>query len=231
MKKFKIAAASTNSENYMFDCGFCHRDGSTYKGHGSHMIPVEGKEFFVYIQEPSNRADSGFRYDKTDWSGYDGFFTLVRMDDGKETLVDTGYATAHRTEDYTFYGKGINYGGTWSFHCENPTLKKVVPEKKLLTDKESIDQFVELIAGSKSVWMNPELQNIVAAASSPSSASKIVLEKTGSRKKAKAAHKLAQALKNYEPLLVRSAIRYLKGPGEFRPEKLKEFIKDHITIL
>ena len=97
-------------------------------------------------------------------------------------------------------------------------------EKRLLIDATSIDRYVELLAHSKAVWINPELRNLVAVASSPSAAHKIVLEKTGSRKKAKAAHKFAQALRDYEPLLVRSSIRYLEGSGKLRPEKLKEFI-------
>jgi hypothetical protein len=66
--------------------------------------------------------------------------------------------------------------------------------KELLIDAASIDRFVELLAHSKAVWINPELRNMVAIASSPSAANKLVLQKTGSRKRAKAAHKLAQAL-------------------------------------
>jgi hypothetical protein len=96
--------------------------------------------------------------------------------------------------------------------------------KDLLIDVTSIDRFVELLAHSKAVWICPELRNMVAIASSPSAAGKLVLQKTGSRKKAKAAHKFAQAIRDYEPLLVRSSIRYLENSGEFRPEKLREFI-------
>lgn len=94
----------------------------------------------------------------------------------------------------------------------------------LLIDATSIDRFVELLAHSKAVWITPELRNMVAIASSPSSASKLVFQKTGSRKKAKAAHKFAQAVRDYEPLLVRSSIRYLENRGEFRPEKLRGFL-------
>ena len=97
-------------------------------------------------------------------------------------------------------------------------------EKILLTDAESIARFVELLAHSKAVWINPELRNLVAIASSPSAACKLVLQKTGSRKKAKAAHKFAQALRDYEPMLVRSSLRWLENVGENRPERLKEFI-------
>lgn len=96
--------------------------------------------------------------------------------------------------------------------------------KQLLIDASSIERFVELIAHSKAVWINPELRNMVAKVSSPSAAHKLILKKTGSRKKAKAAHKLAQALRDYEPMLVHSSIRYLESSGELRPEKLKEFI-------
>ena len=94
----------------------------------------------------------------------------------------------------------------------------------LLIDATSIDRFVELLAHSKAVWIVPELRNMVAIASSPSAAYKLVLKKTGKKAKAKAAHKLAQAVRDYEPLLVRSSIRYLENSGEFRPEKLREFI-------
>lgn len=97
-------------------------------------------------------------------------------------------------------------------------------EKQLLIDAEGIDRFVELLAHSKAVWISPELRNMVAIASSPSAAHKLVLKKTGSSKKAKAAHKLAQALRDYEPMLVRSAIRFLDGSvNSCRPENLKHF--------
>lgn len=94
----------------------------------------------------------------------------------------------------------------------------------LLTDASSIDRFVELLAHSKAVWIVPELRNLIAIATSPSAAHKLVLQKTGSRKKAKAAHKLAQALRDYEPMLVRSSLRWLEEVGQNRPERLKEFI-------
>ena len=97
-------------------------------------------------------------------------------------------------------------------------------EKQLLTDASSINRYVELLAHSKAVWINPELRNLVAVVSSPSAAYKLVLQKTGAQKKAKAAHKFAQAIRDYDPMLVRSSIRYLENSGEFRPEKLKEFI-------
>lgn len=109
----------------------------------------------------------------------------------------------------------------------NPQLhydKKGTREMKLIENAEQADRLVELIAHSKAVWIVPELRNLVAIASSPSSAHKLVLQKTGKQKKAKAAHKFAQALRDYEPLLVRSSIRYLEGPGGFRPEKLREFL-------
>jgi hypothetical protein len=100
--------------------------------------------------------------------------------------------------------------------------------KELLIDAASIDRFVELLAHSKAVWINPELRNMVAIASSPSAANKLVLQKTGSRKRAKAAHKLAQALRDYGPMLVRSAIRFLEGPCGNRPEKLRHFLSSTI---
>lgn len=99
---------------------------------------------------------------------------------------------------------------------------------KLIENAEQADRLVELIAHSKAVWIVPELRNLVATASSPSSAHQLVLQKTGKEKKAKAAHKFAQALRDYEPLLVRSAIRYLEGPGDLRPEKLKAFISTQL---
>ncbi len=95
---------------------------------------------------------------------------------------------------------------------------------KLIENAEQANRLVELLAHSKAVWMVPELLNLVATTSSPSSAHRLVLQKTGKEKKAKAAHKFVQALRDYEPLLVRSCIRYLKGPGEFRPERLRQFI-------
>lgn len=95
---------------------------------------------------------------------------------------------------------------------------------KLTEGVIDVDRLVELLAHSKAVWKVPELLNLVAIVSSPSAAHKLILEKTGSRNKAKAAHKLAKALRDYEPLLVRSALRYLEGPGDHRPEKLKAFI-------
>lgn len=99
---------------------------------------------------------------------------------------------------------------------------------KLIENVSDVNRLVELLAHSKAVWIVPELRNLVAIASSPSAAHKLVLEKTGKQKKAKAAHKFAQALRDHEPLLVRSAIRYLEGPGDLRPEKLKAFISTQL---
>lgn len=99
---------------------------------------------------------------------------------------------------------------------------------KLIENVTDADRLVELIAHSKAVWIVPELRNLVAIASSPSAAQKLVLKETGKQKKAKAAHKFAQALRDYEPLLVRSAIRFLEGPGNFRPERLKAFISTQL---
>lgn len=96
--------------------------------------------------------------------------------------------------------------------------------KTLSIDISSVDRLVELLAHSKAVWIVPELRNMAVLASSPSFAYKAVLRRTDSQKKAKAAHKLAQAVRDYEPMLVRSSIRYLENSAEFRPEKLKEFI-------
>ena len=84
------------------------------------------------------------------------------------------------------------------------------------------DHLVKLLAHSKAVWMVPELQNLVAVASSPSAAYKLVLKRTGKQKKARAAHKFAQAVRDYDPMLVRSALRWLKYVGNNRPELLKQ---------
>lgn len=88
----------------------------------------------------------------------------------------------------------------------------------------NIDYLVELLAHSKAVWMVPELQNLVAMASSPSAAQKLVLKRTGKQKKAKAAHKFAQAFRDYDPMLVRSCLRWLKHVGNNRPEQLRQFL-------
>lgn len=95
--------------------------------------------------------------------------------------------------------------------------------KKLLVYLSDVDRFVELIARSKAIWLNPELLNLVAMASSPSSAYDLVLQKTSKRKMALAARWLAVALRDYEPMQVRSAIRYLKS-HQMRPEEMKAFI-------
>lgn len=95
--------------------------------------------------------------------------------------------------------------------------------KKLLVYLSDVDRFVELIARSKAIWLTPELLNLVAMASSPSSAYDLVLQKTDKRKKALAARWLAVALRDYEPMQVRSAIRFLQS-HEMRPELLKAFI-------
>ena len=95
--------------------------------------------------------------------------------------------------------------------------------KTLLVYLSDVDRFVELLARSKAIWLVPELLNLVAMASSPSTAYDLVLQKTGKRKKALAARWLAVALRDYEPLLVRSALRFI-GTHELRPEKLKAFL-------
>jgi hypothetical protein len=95
--------------------------------------------------------------------------------------------------------------------------------KTLLVYLPDVDRFVELIARSKAIWLKPELLNLVAVASSPSAAYDLVLEKTGKRKKALAARWLAVAVRDYDPMLVRSSIRFINGQ-EIRPEKLKEFL-------
>jgi hypothetical protein len=127
MQRLKIEQASSDHEAFMKRCGFRHNlnklgRGIDGTGFASHMIPEEGKEFFVYFQKPSEGAANEFRYDRENWDGYDGFFTIVCMEDGKEILVDTGWASdAHihtGIDTFTFYGKGIKLGGTWTFHCE-----------------------------------------------------------------------------------------------------------------
>ena len=127
MKKLKIAQASSDCEGFMRRCGFRHNPEHPEPPphYASHMIPDEGKEFFVYFQEPSSEPSKKFRWNREDWSGYDGFFTLVRIEDGKEVLVDTGYASDSHIHaginTFTFYGKGVKLSkGTWSLHCEIP---------------------------------------------------------------------------------------------------------------
>jgi len=127
MQRLKIEQASSDSERFMKVCGFRHNPGhpAPPPGFSSHMIPEEGKEFFVYFQEPSDAAGQGFRYDRQNWDGYDGFFTLVRIENGKEIMVDTGQASRSHIHTgintFTFAGKGVKlFLGTWSFHCEIP---------------------------------------------------------------------------------------------------------------
>ena len=120
MKKYQVKSASTDHLCFMERCGFRHPPGCGWvsAGFASHMIPNEGLEFYVYIHEPSVELRDTFRHDREDWRGYDGFFVLVKVEDGKEVLVDTGPVVGHHLGEPSFYGKGIKIpSGTWSLHC------------------------------------------------------------------------------------------------------------------
>jgi hypothetical protein len=85
--------------------------------------------------------------------------------------------------------------------------------KTLLVDAQSIEKFVDLIARAKAIWTNPELLNLTVMASSPSEAYDLVLQKTGKRKKALAARWYAILLRDYEPIMVRAALRRIQDPN------------------
>ncbi|MDO8483109.1 MAG: hypothetical protein Q7S86_04815 [bacterium] len=78
--------------------------------------------------------------------------------------------------------------------------------------------------------MVPELLNLAATASSPSAAYELVLKKTGSRKKAKAARWLAITVRDYYPMWSQSCIRMLKVKFNLRPELLKQHLKATLTL-
>jgi hypothetical protein len=62
------------------------------------------------------------------------------------------------------------------------------------------DEAVELIGyltRSKAIWMNPELLNLVESAPSPTKAYALVLQSTGSQKKAKAGRWYACAIRDF----------------------------------
>ncbi len=96
---------------------------------------------------------------------------------------------------------------------------------KLLITDEDISEFVELLASAKAVWSDPELLTLTRSAESPSAAHKLVLQKTGKRKKAEAARCYAKACRDYMPVMVRAALRALKVVNHNRPEELKVLLK------
>jgi len=102
-------------------------------------------------------------------------------------------------------------------------------DKIVVSTAKQVDEFVDLLARSKAVWMVPELLNLAATASSPSSAYELVLQKTGSRRKAKAARWLAITVRDYFQMWPQSAIRFLKT-HDLRPERLKEYLKATLTL-
>lgn len=103
-------------------------------------------------------------------------------------------------------------------------------DKIVVSTEKQVDEFVDLLARSKAVWMSPELLNLVATVSSPSSAYELVLQKTGSRRKAKAGRWLAIAVRDYYPLWPQSCIRMLKHKFNLRPELLKRHLKSTLAL-
>ena len=102
-------------------------------------------------------------------------------------------------------------------------------DKIVVSTAKQVDEFVDLLARSKAVWMVPELLNLAATASSPSAAYDLVLQKTGSRRKAKAARRLAITVRDYYPMWPQSAIRFLKT-HDLRLEILKQHLKATLTL-
>ena len=90
--------------------GSKHRSPFTYLG----AVPDNGKEFYVYYNEPKSESE-------------EGTFRLVRIDDGIERLVDEGFAGESHIHGglntLTFYASGKELP-SWSFHCEIPKNKE-----------------------------------------------------------------------------------------------------------
>lgn len=91
------------------------------------------------------------------------------------------------------------------------------------------ERFVDLLARSKAVWMDSKLLNLVEGANSPNHAFKLVMEKTGKRKKALAARWYAVALREADNRpLVGAAVRFMRA---FRCSETRLTPQRLITLL
>lgn len=87
------------------------------------------------------------------------------------------------------------------------------------------DDAVEIIGyltRSKAIWMNPELLKLVESASSPTHAFTLVLQKTGSQKKAKAGRWYGCAIRDFGKDSLGALTAVLNSPQG--AEKLEELL-------
>jgi hypothetical protein len=84
-------------------------------------------------------------------------------------------------------------------------------ERKVVNDDDAVE-LVGYLIRSKAIWKNPELLNLVTSAQSPTSAFSLVLQQTGSRKKALAARWYACALRDYGEESLGTLVAILQNP-------------------
>ena len=85
--------------------------------------------------------------------------------------------------------------------------------ESLATDENVVDSILWSLTRSKAIWMNPELLNLVESAASPRQADRIVFMRTGSRKKGRAAHAYACALRDHPDAPLGALIAVLRSPN------------------
>ena len=84
-------------------------------------------------------------------------------------------------------------------------------ERKVANDDDAVE-LVGYLIRSKAIWKNLELLNLVTSAQSPTSAFSLVLQQTGSRKKALAARWYACALRDYGEESLGTLVAILQNP-------------------
>jgi hypothetical protein len=82
-------------------------------------------------------------------------------------------------------------------------------------------ELVGFLTRSKAIWTSPELLNLVESASSPNQAFTLVLQKTGSQRKAKAGRWYACAIRDFGKDSLGALTAVLQSPqGALKLERL-----------
>jgi hypothetical protein len=88
---------------------------------------------------------------------------------------------------------------------------------------------VGMLTRSKAIWKNPDLLKLVESTPSPNNAYKVVFQKTGSRRKAKAGREFRMAMRDYGEYSPGTLVRFIQLPhGAEQLEKLLTLNPDHV---
>jgi hypothetical protein len=104
-----------------------------------------------------------------------------------------------------------------------------INEKIDLTTVERVDVFVDLLESSKAALFNSRLRKIASMANSPEAARKSAIKLVFSRRAAQATKLVAVALRDFDSIEVRGAIKFLES-NSFDFTFLRKHLKEKLTL-